>query len=186
MVVTEAKVGYMQFLHCHNTGGQVTNFAFSALTLLVGWQEGHPACKLSGGMLAWLSVYYYNCFTAPWTLSRTTRVSWYQKGKTNLDLLEQEIVSGSGICKSAPRLRQVTMPASHHSVFTGRMPLLPPNKLHQACKKTTLVLKHWRDNITTQKFTSNHSQHTDGNELTQIRLQKAAKPVHVWKILQNC
>jgi len=25
---------------------------FSALTLLVGWQEGHPACKkLSGGML---------------------------------------------------------------------------------------------------------------------------------------
>jgi len=21
------------------------NFAFSALTLLVGWQEGHPACK---------------------------------------------------------------------------------------------------------------------------------------------
>ena len=30
--------------------------AFSALTLLVGWQEGHPACKkLSGGMLSWLS-----------------------------------------------------------------------------------------------------------------------------------
>jgi len=25
---------------------------------LVGWQEGHPACKkLSGGMLAWLSVW---------------------------------------------------------------------------------------------------------------------------------
>ena len=31
--------------------------AFSALTLLVGRQEGHPACKkLSGGMLEWLSV----------------------------------------------------------------------------------------------------------------------------------
>jgi len=31
--------------------------AFSALTLLVGWQEGHPACKKqSGGVLAWLSV----------------------------------------------------------------------------------------------------------------------------------
>jgi len=30
-----------------------TNFAFSALTLLVGRQEGHPACKkLSGGVLA--------------------------------------------------------------------------------------------------------------------------------------
>jgi len=32
--------------------------AFSALTLLVGWQEGHPACKkLSGGVLAWLSIW---------------------------------------------------------------------------------------------------------------------------------
>jgi len=28
--------------------------AFSALTLLVGWQEGHPACKKqSGGVLVW-------------------------------------------------------------------------------------------------------------------------------------
>ena len=32
--------------------------AFSALTLLVGRQEGHPAFKkLSGGVLAWLSVW---------------------------------------------------------------------------------------------------------------------------------
>jgi len=32
--------------------------AFSDLMLLVGWQEGHPACKkLSGGVLAWLSVW---------------------------------------------------------------------------------------------------------------------------------
>jgi len=32
--------------------------AFSALTLLVGWQEGHRACKkLSGGVLAWLSAW---------------------------------------------------------------------------------------------------------------------------------
>ena len=30
----------------------------SALTLLVGRQEGHPACrKLSGGVLAWLSIW---------------------------------------------------------------------------------------------------------------------------------
>jgi len=42
-----------------------------------------------------------NRFTAPWTLSRTTQVSQYQKGKnqegkTNLDLLEQEIVKAIG------------------------------------------------------------------------------------------
>ena len=36
----------------------VMTVAFSALTLLVGWQEGHPACKkLSSGVLVWLSVW---------------------------------------------------------------------------------------------------------------------------------
>jgi len=33
-------------------------YTFSALTLLAGRQEGRPACKkLSGGVLAWLSVW---------------------------------------------------------------------------------------------------------------------------------
>ena len=33
-------------------------FAFNVLMLLVGWQEGHLACKkLSGGVLVWLSVW---------------------------------------------------------------------------------------------------------------------------------
>ena len=44
---------------------------------------------------------------------------------------------GSGvswaICKSAPRPRQITMPAPHHSVFTGWMPFLPPS---QQCQST--------------------------------------------------
>jgi len=43
--------------------------AFSALTLLVGWQEGHPACeKLSGGVLAWLSVWseVHTCIQPSW------------------------------------------------------------------------------------------------------------------------
>ena len=36
----------------------VLRCAFSALTLLFGWQEGHPTCEnLSGGVLAWLSVW---------------------------------------------------------------------------------------------------------------------------------
>ena len=42
---------YLTFLYSYPQS------AFSALTLLVGWQEGHPACKKqSGGVLAWLSV----------------------------------------------------------------------------------------------------------------------------------
>jgi len=73
---------------------------------------------------------------APGTASRTTLVSQYQEDKANLDLLEQEIVSGSGIswaiCKYASHPRQITMPASHHSVFTGKMPFLPPNQQRQS------------------------------------------------------
>ena len=42
-----------QFQHIKNTLPSVL-YAFSALTLLVGRQEGHPACKkLSSGVLAW-------------------------------------------------------------------------------------------------------------------------------------
>ena len=44
-------------------------FAFSALMLLVGLQEGHPACKkLSGGVLAWLSVWseVLTCMCPSW------------------------------------------------------------------------------------------------------------------------
>jgi len=76
-------------------------------------------------------------------LSGTTRVSRYQKGKTrkvktNLDLLGQEIVSGSdicwAICKSAPHPRQ-PHPTSHHSVFY-RPDALP------AAQPT--ASKHWR------------------------------------------
>ena len=40
----------------HFTHWHFSAMAFSALTLLVGRQEGHPACKkLSGEVLAWLS-----------------------------------------------------------------------------------------------------------------------------------
>ena len=73
-------------------------------------------------------------------MSGSTRVSRYQKGKTkkvktNLDLLEQEIVSGSGICwakcKSAPNPRQ---PRQHPTTqfFTDRMPFLTPNQQRQS------------------------------------------------------
>jgi len=36
----------------------INYMCFSTLTLLVGWQEGHLACKkLTGGVLVWLSVW---------------------------------------------------------------------------------------------------------------------------------
>ena len=43
---------------CNYFGAWIEYCAFSALTLLVGRQEGHPARKkLSGGVLVWLSVW---------------------------------------------------------------------------------------------------------------------------------
>jgi len=50
--------------------------AFSALMLLVGRQEGHLACKkLSGGVLAWLSVWReVQLMPLPLTVSRFSKI----------------------------------------------------------------------------------------------------------------
>ena len=80
-------------------------------------------------------------------LSGSTLVSHYRKGKTNLGLLEQEIVSSSGIswaiCISAPRPRQITMPAPHHSIFRGQIPFLPSNQQRQSNEGRTLVFLYF-------------------------------------------
>jgi len=71
--------------------------------------------------------------------TRTTWVSRHQKGKPFCFLLEQEMMGWQWhqldhiICKSfAPWSRQITMPVPHHSVFTSRIPFLPPNQQHQS------------------------------------------------------
>ena len=81
-----------------------------------------------------------NTHTHPFNSSFSTRVSRYQKGKTIWILLKQETVSGSGIswaiCKSAPRSRQITMPAPTTQFFTCRIPSLPPNQQRQSTEGT--------------------------------------------------
>ena len=79
------------------------------------------------------------CLGLPgWAGTRKVKPIWI--------LLKQETVSGSGtswaMYKSAPRSRQITMLASHHSVFfTGRMPFLPPNQQHQSTEGTATQCK---------------------------------------------
>jgi len=72
---------------------------------------------------------------ARWAGTRKVKPIWI--------LLMEEIVSGSGIswaiCKSAPRSRQITMSAPHHSVFTGWMPFLPPNQQHQSTEGNYII-----------------------------------------------
>ena len=96
----------------------------------------NEVCRVSASCCFLYSVQLQvQTFYGPWTLSGTTRVSQYQKGKTNLNLLEQEIVSGSGIicviCKSASWFLTQTQPPQRPTTqfFTGQMPFLPPNQL---------------------------------------------------------
>ena len=95
---------------------------------------------------AFAPAYITHTHTHPFNgpLSGTTRVGRYQNGKIDLDLLKQETVSGSGISwaiyKPAPRSRQITMPAPHHSVFTGRMPFLPPNQQRQSTEGSAYII----------------------------------------------
>ena len=70
-----------------------------------------------------------------WAGTRKVELIWV--------LLKQETVSGSGInwaiCNSASSSRQITTPAPHHSVCTGRMPFLLPN---QQCQSTEGFFMH--------------------------------------------
>ena len=60
------------------------------------------------------------------SLSGTTQVSRYQKGKANLDFTEARDSGVSwAICKSAPRSKQTTTPAPHHSYVFYRPDALP-------------------------------------------------------------
>ena len=70
--------------------------------------------------------------------SGTTRVIQYMKGKTNRDFTEatgsewQWHQLGWAIYKSAPRSRQITMPAPHHSVFYRPDALSAANQQRQS------------------------------------------------------
>ena len=89
-----------------------------------------------------------NTHTHPFngSFSGTTRVSWYQKGKTNLDFTGARDSEWQwhqlGICKCAPRSRQITTPAPHHSAVNFRKKrynIYNNNLLLQTCV-TTFVM----------------------------------------------
>jgi len=78
-------------------------------------------------------------------LSRTTWVSQYQKGKTNLDFTEARDgewqwhqLGHMQICTSLQTDNRAS--TSPLSFFTGRMPFLPPNQQRQSTEGTTLSL----------------------------------------------
>jgi len=77
---------------------------------------GWPSCCPTNSVKAHTHTHPFN---GPF--SGIIWVGRYQKGKTNLDFAQARDSEWKwhqlGICKSAPRSRQITMPAPHHSVF---------------------------------------------------------------------
>ena len=138
--------------------GLINWLVFSALTLLVRRQEENPTCKY-GGVGCWrgylsgarcrLAYAPADAIATHCLLTDTRLTAFFPglprwAGTRNVNpiwiLLKQETVSGSSIswaiCKSAPRSRQITMPAIHHSVFyrPDAFPAAQPT-----------ASKHWRD-----------------------------------------
>ena len=111
--------------------------------------------------------------------SGTTRVSRYQKGKPIWILLKQETVSSSGIswaiCKSAPRSRQLTMPAPHYSGFS-RPDALP------AAQQT--ASKHWRPKNTTYTWSLNLDRRL-GISIIKMQSDKFVFLFHKQTVLQK-
>jgi len=69
-------------------------------------------------------------------LSGTTQVSRYQKGKTKLDFSEAKDSEWQwhqlGHMQACTSIQTDNHASTHRSVFTGRMPFLPPNQQRQS------------------------------------------------------
>jgi len=107
---------------------------FWAVKLRASWTKASVMLMLNSAEA--LSMHTNTRLTAlcsglpEWAGTRKLKLIWI--------LLKQETMSGSGICwvicKSAPRFRQITMPAPHHSVFY-RLDALPATQ--------PTASKHW-------------------------------------------
>ena len=84
---------------------------------------------------------YIHPFNGPF--SRTTRVSRYQKGKTNLDFTEARDSEWQWHQLGHTQVCNLLQTDNHASTpplkfFTGRMPFLPPNQQHQSTEGITM------------------------------------------------
>jgi len=89
--------------------------------------------------------FIFELFTHPFNglLSRTTWVSQYQKVKTNLDFTEARDSEWQwhqlGYMQVCTSIQTDNHTSTHHSVFAGRMPFLPPSQGRQSTEGTFLT-----------------------------------------------
>ena len=112
-----------------------------------------------------------------WASTRKVKLIWIS--------LKRKTVSGSGIswaiCKSAPCSRHITTPAPHNSVFTSRMPFLPPN---QQCQSTEGKGTEKRRHISTkqpQRLRKYSTEFDDWN--VSLRTPSNPRTTTMWVVL---
>jgi len=110
--------------------------------LMIGWQEGHPACKkMSGGVLAWLSVWARCRFAYGPADSTATHC-----------LLLQEIQIGFGF----------TFLVLAHLGIPGQN---PESHKMVVVRDVTKLVKSWTMRISTYKFVCNTRSYADADRL---------------------
>ena len=163
LAVVQVKVSMLSYLHSLSLMLEPTDLVNSsdvrlAVSRIVTWTTEPKSVEVRKVFYHLIfSLYYFvnNTHTHTrltalfpglpgWAVTRKIKPIWI--------LLKQEPVSASGIswaiCKSASRSTQITMPAPHHSVFTGWMPFLPPIQQRQSAEGKQvdcfIVFARWR------------------------------------------
>ena len=80
------------------------------------------------------------------------------------------------ICKSAPYTRQKTTPAPNHSVFTGRMPFLPPNRVRALDGEGKFIKKE--NNIVIKEICS-WLPHFSANRISSYTSNQGGSQEHI-------
>ena len=138
----------LQLITCYGWFVQLTCLPEYVSSHLPGFNNSYFICMLH--TVDWLAVFASHKlnsirYTHPFNgrLSGTTRVSRYQKGKTNLDFTEARDsewqwhqLGHMQVCISFQADNRASTPPL--SFFTGRMPFLPPNQQRQSTEGNSI------------------------------------------------
>ena len=153
-LVHKISTTYSQKFYCYYGMSEGRKLREHQLTMFICGKWLVKPRQIKTKVSIYISMKYntHTCLTAlcpglpRWAGTRKIKPIWI--------LLKQETVSGSGIswaiCKSAPRSRQITMPAPHHSVILQAGCL--------SCRRTNSVkaTKAWSTIHTTEFFVKDH------------------------------
>jgi len=138
LLITEKKKAFItfkdpsgMFTHCASSFYVCTLYTYMVVCIVLFWIISPQKVLIKYTHIRLTALFLG---LPGWASTRKVKPVWI--------LQKQETVSGSGIswaiCKYATRFRQTTTPAPHHSVFSDRMPFLPPNQQRQSTEGTSI------------------------------------------------